>query len=151
MAGSGPIESEPSLLRRKWSAARSPVVCFELTQLELMKLHNIDVQKSSFQAQIWVEFTIHGGALDSNLSADGAVFPMGADGQPTFRPSAGWYMEQVEGELTPSQVQDQRNLVRLIIKQAIRQEVIVEFAPSPDPLKQELRMLMTHQYYEVGD
>ena len=96
MAGSGPIESEPSLLRRKSSAARSPVVCFELTQLELMKLHNIDVQKSSFQAQIWVEFTIHGGALDSNLSADGAVFPMGADGQPTFRPSAGWYMEQVD-------------------------------------------------------
>ena len=76
--------------------ATSNLVRFELTQVDLMKLHNIDVQKLTFQAQIWVEFTIRGGALNADLSADGAVFPMGEDGKPTFRPSAGWYMEQVD-------------------------------------------------------
>ena len=57
-------------------AAASNLVRLELTQIDLMKLHNIDVQKLTFQAQIWVEFTIRGGALDADLSADGAVFPM---------------------------------------------------------------------------
>ena len=76
--------------------AASNLVRFELTQIDLMKLHNIDVQKLTFQAQIWIEFTIRGGALNADLSADGAVFPMGEDGKPTFRPSAGWYMEQVD-------------------------------------------------------
>ena len=77
-------------------AAASNLVRFELTQVDLMKLHNIDVQRLTFQAQIWVEFTIRGGAHDAALSADGAVFPMGKDGKPTFRPSAGWYMQQVD-------------------------------------------------------
>ena len=77
-------------------AAASKKVCFELTQVDLMKLHNIDVQKLTFQAQIWVEFTIRGGALDANLSKGDDVFPMGTDGKPTFRPSADWYMNQVD-------------------------------------------------------
>ena len=77
-------------------AAASNLVRLELTQLDLMKLHNIDVQKLTFQAQIWVEFTIRGGALDAHLSSEGVVFPMGADGKPTFRPSAEWYMAQVD-------------------------------------------------------
>ena len=99
MADDGPLEPEMSLLRRKSTAppdAENDPVRFELTQIDLMKLHNIDVQKSSFQAQIWVEFSIRGGALNADLSADGAVFPIGEDGQPTFRPSAGWYMQQVD-------------------------------------------------------
>ena len=74
----------------------SSPTCFELLNIDLMKLHNIDVQKSSFQAQIWVEFTIRGGALDADLSKEGAVFPIGEDGKPTFKPSAGWYMQQVD-------------------------------------------------------
>ena len=49
-------------------AAASNLVRLELTQLDLMKLHNIDVQKLTFHAQIWVEFTIRGGALDAQLS-----------------------------------------------------------------------------------
>ena len=77
-------------------AAASNLVRLELTQLDLMKLHNIDVQMLTFQAQIWVEFTIRGGAHDARLSAGGVVFPMGADGKPTFRPSAEWYMAQVD-------------------------------------------------------
>ena len=99
MADGGPLEPETSLLRRKSAApsdAENDPVRFELTQIDLMKLHNIDVQKSSFQAQIWIEFTIRGGALDADLSAGGVVFPIGEDGKPTFRPSAGWYMEQVD-------------------------------------------------------
>ena len=68
----------------------------ELVQVDLMKLHNIDVQKLRFEAQIWVEFVLRGGALDPHLSKEGAVFPIGDDGKPTFRPSAKWYQEQVD-------------------------------------------------------
>ena len=86
------IESRFSVL----PVAASNNVRFELTKIDLMKLHNIDVQKLTFQAQIWFEFTIRGGALDANLSKEGAVFPIGEDGKPTFRPSAEWYMQQVD-------------------------------------------------------
>eukprot|EP00964_Phaeocystis_antarctica_P161894 scaffold135146_cov66-Phaeocystis_antarctica.AAC.3 len=91
--------AEPSLMRQRSMAPpddESSPTCFELLNIDLMKLHNIDVQKSSFQAQIWIEFTIRGGALDADLSKEGAVFPIGEDGKPTFKPSAGWYMQQVD-------------------------------------------------------
>ena len=42
-----------------------------------------------------MEFVIHGGAHDPHLSVDGSVFPF-ENGKPTFKPSAAWYMEQVD-------------------------------------------------------
>lgn len=54
------------------------------------------VHRQSFNAQIWVEFIVEGGARDPDLSAKGEVFPIGADGKPTFRPSLAWYMAQVD-------------------------------------------------------
>ena len=76
----------------------------KLVEVDLMKLHAIDVQNLSFKAQIWVKLVIAQGACDpqrahlipddDNLERE--VFPKGADGKPTFRPSAGWYMAQVD-------------------------------------------------------
>ena len=78
------------------SSTPTNLFCLELAQIDLMKLHNIDVQKLRFDAQIWVEFVLRGGALDPHLSKEGAVFPIGEDGKPTFRPSAAWYQQQVD-------------------------------------------------------
>ena len=49
----------------------------------------------TFQATIWMEFVIPGGALDASLCAgltDGKQhFPIDETGRPTFTPSATWY------------------------------------------------------------
>jgi len=74
----------------------SNLLRLELLQVDLMKLHEIDISKSTFKAQIWIEFKLKDGALDEHLSKEGAVFPIGADGEPTFRPSAGWYQSMVD-------------------------------------------------------
>ena len=42
------------------------------------------------------QFVIPGGALDPHLRKEGEVFPMDDEGKPTYRPSAGWYMAQVD-------------------------------------------------------
>lgn len=77
-------------------APASNLVKLELMQVDLMKLHDIDVQKQSFQAHIWIEFKLRDGALDPHLNKQGAVFPMGEDGSPTFLPSAGWYLSIID-------------------------------------------------------
>ena len=64
-------------------------------EVELEKLHKIDIANQSFHATIWVPFIVEGGALDKNLTAKGAIFPIGEDGKPTFKPSAEWFLAQV--------------------------------------------------------
>ena len=68
-----------------------------LKEIELQKLHNLNIQTQSFQAQLWTEFVIPGGAKDPDLSAKGEVFPFDPQtNKPTFKPSAGWYMAQID-------------------------------------------------------
>ena len=67
-----------------------------LREVEIQKLHRLDITSQSFSAQIWMEFVIRGGAQDPHLSAHSSVFPFDANGKPTFKPSAAWYMEQVD-------------------------------------------------------
>jgi len=74
---------------------REPLV-LDLTKVDLMKLFGISALTNSFQAQVWLEFTLHDGANSPTLSASGSVFPIGEDGKPTFQPSAGWYAAQID-------------------------------------------------------
>lgn len=73
-----------------------------LREVEVQKLHRLDIASQSFQAQIWMEFLIPGGALDPSLSAGHASFPptqhfpLDENGRPTFTPSATWYMAQID-------------------------------------------------------
>ena len=68
-----------------------------LTQVDVMKLHAVDVQKSSFHAQIWLELVVKDGALDPSLTKESREFPIDpATGRPTFKPSLTWYMNQVD-------------------------------------------------------
>lgn len=75
--------------------ARKPL-SLRLREIEVQKLHKIDVVNRSFNACIWFEFEIAGGKHDPYLCAQGAVFPIGENGVPLFRPSAGWYVNQLD-------------------------------------------------------
>ena len=83
--------------KRAPTRRRTPLrlVCREV---ELQKLHKLDISNQSFQAMLWMEFVIPKGALDDNLTAGMSDrpptqhFPVdGTTGKPTFKPSATWY------------------------------------------------------------
>lgn len=70
-----------------------------LTKVDVMKLHAIDVQKSTFHAQMWIELVCPQGALDPDLAREPlsqAYFPTDHDGKPTFKPSLAWFAAQVD-------------------------------------------------------
>jgi DNA replication licensing factor MCM6 len=64
-----------------------------------------------------------------------------------------WYMEQVEEDIqTEAQLFEQTSLVQLIINRLIdRDRVIIVLRQSEDPARPELRTLVKHPNYPVGD
>ena len=61
-----------------------------------MHLRPIDVLQQTFDAKIYIELRFVGGAQDEDLSNPSAEFPTLADGTPTFRPSAEWFVQQLD-------------------------------------------------------
>ena len=74
----------------------TPPRIFELDKVELLKLSNINVAASTFKAQIYIQCVVRGAANDEDFCKEGIVFPIGSDGKPTFRPSAGWFLDKLE-------------------------------------------------------
>ena len=64
--------------------------------VEVLKITNISIIDQKFSMDFYIELRIDGGARDADLSAADAAFPIGADGKPTFKPSALWYLAQVD-------------------------------------------------------
>lgn len=64
--------------------------------VEVNRLSDIDIIGQRFKAEFVVQFALEGGALDEHLVDPSADFPLDGFGRPTFRPSAGWYMAQVD-------------------------------------------------------
>jgi len=64
-----------------------------------------------------------------------------------------WYMEQVEEEIeTEAQLYEQTSLVQLIINRLIdKDRVIIVYRQSEDPTRPELRVLVKHPNFPVGD
>merc|ERR1719504_82466 len=64
-----------------------------------------------------------------------------------------WYMEQVEDDIeTEAQLYEQTSLVQLIINRLIdRDRVIIVYRQSEDPQRPELRVLVKHPNFPVGD
>lgn len=67
-----------------------------LREFEMQKLHILDIHAQNFQAMFWIEFVIPGGFEEPSLSKEGIVFPVDSNGVPLFKPSAGWYMSQMD-------------------------------------------------------
>lgn len=69
----------------------------EIKSVEISQIAKIDDVEQRFNAQIFVEFQFAGGKQDPDLWNDsGEDFPIGADGRPTFKPTAKWYFERIE-------------------------------------------------------
>jgi len=64
-----------------------------------------------------------------------------------------WYMEQVEEEIqTEAQLFEQQHKVQLIIKRMVEKDrVMVVFRDSEDPMRPELRVLVKHPNFLVGE
>ena len=98
-----PLASEPKMQQPAGVlppvASKTPTALnriFELRRAEFVQLFAIDCVEQSFKAQIFVEFIIYDGALDESLVAYRDDFPLDAGGKPTFRPSALWYLKQLD-------------------------------------------------------
>mmetsp|Transcript_205 Transcript_205/g.702 ORF Transcript_205/g.702 Transcript_205/m.702 type:complete len:466 (-) Transcript_205:58-1455(-) len=74
-----------------------PIIrCLKLVRFELSQLSHIEQQSQTFRARVYVSFCIEGGALDEDLSKQFDGFPVDEDGRPTNRPSAVWYLSQLQ-------------------------------------------------------
>lgn len=92
------------------SSARSPSLSpapdippsLLIKSVEITRLTAINENFGTFEAQIFVKCLFVGGADDPHLSAKGVdgnlstpLFPIGADGRPTFKPNAAWYLDKL--------------------------------------------------------
>lgn len=64
--------------------------------VEVNRLIDIDIMSNRFTAELLVQLVFEGGAKDEHLTAPSDEFPLDDWGRPTFRPSAAWYMAQVD-------------------------------------------------------
>ena len=64
--------------------------------VEVNRLSDIDIIAQRFRAEVVIQLAFEGGAGDEHLSKTSDAFPLDGFGRPTFRPSASWYMNQVD-------------------------------------------------------
>ena len=78
---------------------KKPLV-LKLHRIDLLSLTQIDQLEQSFTCQVYLQFLVPHGARDPDLCKDMHVdrpsFPIGPDGRPTSRPSAAWYLNQLD-------------------------------------------------------
>jgi hypothetical protein len=78
-------------------AAPTPLLrTLECRMVEVNRLSDIDIINQRFRTEIVVQLVFVDGNLDEDLKKPGAEFPLDGFGRPTFRPSAAWYMAQVD-------------------------------------------------------
>jgi len=71
-------------------------VQLEITRCDVLQVSNIELKRQTFDMDLFVQATFVGGAKDEHLRRPSAAWPIDAWGRPTFRPSAEWYLAQVE-------------------------------------------------------
>ena len=86
--------SSPTKAARRASGTRR--VTLEVVRVDLVQLSGIDLRQQKFTAQLFVQFRFENGALDEALADPNDAFPVDAAGKPTFRPSARWFLKQID-------------------------------------------------------
>ena len=64
--------------------------------VEVNRIADIDIITQRFRAEVVLQLAFEGGAKDEELNNPYAGFPLDSWNRPTFRPSAAWYMAQVD-------------------------------------------------------
>ena len=88
--------------------ARAPVAArgslvkqrIEIARVDLLQICAIDQRNQSFRASLFVQACLPGGNCDEALRRPDEAFPLDMYGRPTFKPSASWYLTQVEFQVT---------------------------------------------------
>lgn len=68
----------------------------EVRMIEVNRLSDINIIGQRFRAEVVVQLAFVDGNLDDHLKNPSDAFPLDGFGRPTFRPSAAWYMAQVD-------------------------------------------------------
>ena len=74
----------------------SVIRTLELLRAKFIQVLEIDAIKQTFRADVFYEFKIRGGAHDPDLTREGNGPPSTFFPQDTLRPSARWYLNQIE-------------------------------------------------------
>lgn len=73
-----------------------PIRTLEFVRAKFIQVLNIDALKQTFMGDVFFEFVIRGGALDQDLMREGDGTPSRHFPVDTMRPSARWYLNQLE-------------------------------------------------------
>jgi len=68
----------------------------EIVRADVTQLSAIDQLSQTFRARLFLILRLPGGAKDDDLSRESEDFPVDSHGRPTFRPSARWYLSQLD-------------------------------------------------------
>ena len=68
----------------------------DVLRVDLLNVSSIDEIRQTFHARLYVQCAFRGGARDAALSSASADFPVDEHGTPTYRPSARWFLDQIE-------------------------------------------------------
>ncbi|KAL7531377.1 hypothetical protein ACHAWF_003744 [Thalassiosira exigua] len=69
---------------------------FHVARADFTHISDIDQVSQTFHARLFLILRIKNGERDSNLTKDSEDFPFDEDGRLTFRPSAKWYLNQLD-------------------------------------------------------
>mmetsp|Transcript_670 Transcript_670/g.1379 ORF Transcript_670/g.1379 Transcript_670/m.1379 type:complete len:457 (+) Transcript_670:119-1489(+) len=69
---------------------------FDVARVDVTHLADIDQISQTFYARVFIILRIKNGALDNDLTQEFEGFPFDEHDRPTFRPSAKWYLDQID-------------------------------------------------------
>ena len=68
----------------------------EVVRADMTQLSAINQVSQTFHARLLLVMRMPGGAKDADLAKQFDGFPLDENGRPTFRPSAGWFLKQID-------------------------------------------------------
>ena len=99
-------ELKSSQVRSAWKAVLEPKTIkpmnrpllrrLEVIRVDITNISEINQIDQTFYARVFIILRIENGMLDDDLVKDYEGFPFDEDGRPTFRPSAKWYLNQLD-------------------------------------------------------
>lgn len=99
-------ELKNSQVRSAWKAVLKPKTIkpmnrpllrrLDVIRVDITNISEINQIDQTFYARVFIILRIKDGMLDDDLVKDFEGFPFDEDGRPTFRPSAKWYLNQLD-------------------------------------------------------
>ena len=115
------------------SRAHPTPLLMELELVDIMQVSELNVHAQAWSGHIFLALRIPGGARNADLNqpAENKAFPLDEQGRPTFRPPAGWYLDQIEASnAVHCEIVERRIIERVKLQPAAHVRVCTERACS---------------------